>query len=62
MFDIVEGTVPFKPQITGDGIGKHGLQHQTPADLSQNLPKLRQRAAQCAENEWGIKIDGIIYG
>eukprot|EP00959_Pyramimonas_sp_CCMP1952_P161476 3376564-Pyramimonas_sp.AAC.1 len=46
----------------GNIIGKDGLQHQTPADLSQNPPKLWQQAVQCAENEWGIKIDGIIYG
>ncbi|CAK0817055.1 unnamed protein product, partial [Prorocentrum cordatum] len=61
MLDIVEGTVPFKPQIVGMLIGADGKMRAS-SSMGETPPKVWILAQQCAEDEWGIKIDGIVFG
>ncbi|CAK0846103.1 unnamed protein product [Prorocentrum cordatum] len=61
MLDIVEGTVPFKPQIVGMLIGADGKMRAS-SSMGETPPKVWSLAQQCAEDEWGIKIDGIVFG
>ncbi|CAK0791575.1 unnamed protein product, partial [Prorocentrum cordatum] len=61
MLDIVEGTVPFKPQIVGMLIGADGKMRAS-SSMGETPPKVWILAKQCAEDEWGIKIDGIVFG
>ena len=61
MLDIVEGTVPFKPQLVGTIIGSDGRQRPS-SSMTEPPPKIYEVAQRCAMDEWGIKIDGIVYG
>lgn len=61
MLDIVEGTAPFKPQLVGMIIGTDGLRRPS-SSLTGTPPKIWEVAQTCAMDEWGIKVDGIIFG